>query len=132
MKSGHVVILAGVLGLAVLLAAMIHRTDPRQPEGHHPQVEQFEADMGRIMAQNFLIGEQVKCLDAPLTPGQHDYLRHATAYVAQHYLLLIGTDAACQSRAIRSCETIFPGKCLAPPEVQTWERKRLAATTAPQ
>lgn len=78
-----------------------------------PDPDELTRQFKQTIAQDYLISREVKCLPHRLTKTQEDYLLHSSREVEQKYLALMITDDACYTRAVRSCETLYPGMCIA-------------------
>lgn len=82
-------------------------------------IKQRGREMLRDMAQINLAGRMADCLHHHLSQAQREYVfsRTTSNYTAQRYLhaMATGEDAACQDRALRDCEEVSPGECLAQP-----------------
>jgi len=69
----------------------------------------------QLIGQNLLIIQFAACVHA--TTAQRQYLGGLSTYRAQRYLLALATsdaEAECDMQAIKSCESVTPGACIAP------------------
>src|SRR5450755_697517 len=96
--------------------------------------DEIFADIRHHQAEIHLFGGLADCLHPGLNEAQKEYVlsgnRKGTInyYQMQHYVMSLATtakEADCQLRAVRICERISPGECIAPPDEKPEQSSRL-------